>query len=165
MAHANLSVFLDCKKGSCDRDFIKRELPFIDFVRDRKDSQVHVIVTRQRTAGGRQHELIFYDSEDFQNSAYQLRFASLKTDTKDQIRRGVLAKLQLGLTPYLLQTDLAGSLSVCRLSKSIGKTPPRHASRGTLGMVGFLEVKSALKWKKRTVERRRNIGATFPEAV
>ena len=112
MAHANLAVFLDCKKGSCDRDFIKRELPFIDFVRDRKDSQVHVIVTRQRTAGGRQHELIFYDSEDFQNSAYQLRSASLKTDTKDQIRRGVLAKLQLGLTPYLLQTDLADSLSV-----------------------------------------------------
>ena len=60
--YASLSVFLDCKKGSCDREFIKRELPFIDFVRDRKDSSVHIIVTRQRTAGGRLHELIFYSS-------------------------------------------------------------------------------------------------------
>ena len=112
VAQANLSVFLDCQRGSCDRDFIKRELPFIDFVRDRKDSQVHVLITRQRTAGGRQHELMFYGSGEFEANTYQLRSASLNTDTKDQIRRNVLAKLKLGLTPYLLQTDLADSLSV-----------------------------------------------------
>ena len=112
VAQANLSVFLDCQRGSCDRDFIKRELPFIDFVRDRKDSQVHVLITRQRTAGGRQHELMFYGSSEFEATTYQLRSASLNTDTKDQIRRNVLAKLKLGLTPYLLQTDLADSLSV-----------------------------------------------------
>jgi len=112
VAQANLSVFLDCQRGSCDRDFIKRELPFIDFVRDRKDSQVHVLITRQRTAGGRQHELMFYGSGEFEATTYQLRSASLNTDTKDQIRRNVLAKLKLGLTPYLLQTDLADSLSV-----------------------------------------------------
>ena len=111
-AQANLSVFLDCQRGSCDRDFIKRELPFIDFVRDRKDSQVHVLITRQRTAGGRQHELMFYGSGKFEANDYQLRSASLNTDTQDQIRRNVLAKLKLGLTPYLLQTDLADSVSV-----------------------------------------------------
>ena len=112
LADTNLSVFLDCQKGSCDRDFIKRELPFIDFVRDRKDSQVHVLITRQRTAGGRQHELMFYGSGEFEANVYQLSSASLNTDTKDQIRRNVLAKLKLGLTPFLLQTDLADSLSV-----------------------------------------------------
>ena len=110
--YASLSVFLDCKKGSCDREFIKRELPFIDFVRDRKDSSVHVIVTRQRTAGGRLHELIFYSSEKPQASDYQLSSASLNTDTKDQVRRSVLEKLKLGLTPYLLTTNVADSLSV-----------------------------------------------------
>ena len=110
--HANLSVFLDCKRGSCDRDFIKRELPFIDFVRDRRDGDVHILITRQRTAGGRLHELIFYGAGEFESSNYQLSSASLNTDTQDQIRRGILAKLKLGLTPYLLQTDLANSVSV-----------------------------------------------------
>ena len=109
---ANLSVFLDCKRGSCDRDFIKRELPFIDFVRDRRDGDVHILITRQRTAGGRQHELIFYGAGELAKSDYQLNSSSLNTDTQDQIRRGILAKLKLGLTPYLLQTDLADSVSV-----------------------------------------------------
>ena len=50
---AELSVYLDCKKRSCDGEFIRRELALVDFVRDPKDAQVHALITKQRSASGR----------------------------------------------------------------------------------------------------------------
>ena len=47
---AELSVYLDCKKRSCDGEFIRRELAMVDFVRDPKDAQVHALITRQRAS-------------------------------------------------------------------------------------------------------------------
>ena len=156
--------FLDCQRGSCDRDFIKRELPFIDFVRDRQDSQVHVLITRQRTAGGRQHELMFYGSGEFEANTYQLKSASLNTDTKDQIRRNVLAKLKLGLTPtYYKRISLIHSQYPLRKSKNL--TLHKHVSQKTPGMAGYFVAKSAAKWKKKIAAKKKSIGGTFPAAV
>ena len=43
-------VFLDC--NFCDENFIKNEIEFVDWVRDRKDANVHILVTRQRLGNG-----------------------------------------------------------------------------------------------------------------
>ena len=32
-------VFLDCRR--CDRDYIRTEIPFVNFVRDRKEADIH----------------------------------------------------------------------------------------------------------------------------
>jgi len=45
-----LRVFLDC--GFCDFDFMRTEIAFVDYVRDRQDAQVHILVTNQQTGGG-----------------------------------------------------------------------------------------------------------------
>jgi hypothetical protein len=45
-----LRVFLDC--NSCDFDFLRREIPFVNYVRDRKDAELHILVTTQPTGGG-----------------------------------------------------------------------------------------------------------------
>ncbi len=47
-----LRVFLDCRTGGCDQEFFRTELAWIDHVRDRKDADVHVLVTAQGTGGG-----------------------------------------------------------------------------------------------------------------
>ena len=46
-----LLVFLDCDRG-CDFEYLRQEATFVDYVRDPRDAQVHVLVTRQRTGGG-----------------------------------------------------------------------------------------------------------------
>ena len=43
-------VFIDCI--SCDMDYFRTEITFVNYVRDRKDAQVHVLITTQSTGSG-----------------------------------------------------------------------------------------------------------------
>ncbi len=45
-----LNVYLDCKR--CDTEYIRQEITFINYVRDWRDSDVHVLVTTERTGSG-----------------------------------------------------------------------------------------------------------------
>jgi hypothetical protein len=45
-----LRVFLDCR--ACDFDYLRREVAYVDYVRDRKDAEVHLLVTTRGTGGG-----------------------------------------------------------------------------------------------------------------
>src|SRR5512144_346547 len=45
-------VFLDCVSAYCDTDFLRTDISFVDFVRDRTDADVHVLVTSESTGGG-----------------------------------------------------------------------------------------------------------------
>ncbi len=107
-----LRVFLDCRKDSCDRDFLKRELNFIEFVRNREDSQVHALITRQRNATGRKYTLFFYGGEEFSGDDFELTTSTLNVESDDQKRRKVLKTLQLGLVPYLIKSGQTDNLTV-----------------------------------------------------
>lgn len=49
---AVLQVFLDCTDGGCHAEYLREELTFADYVRDRADADVHVLVTRAETGAG-----------------------------------------------------------------------------------------------------------------
>ena len=46
-----LLVFMDCQAPRCDFDHFRREIEWVNWVRDRQDAEVHVLVTSQRTGG------------------------------------------------------------------------------------------------------------------
>ncbi len=51
-------VFIDCWR--CDRDYIRTEITYVNYVRDRKDADIHLLVTDQGTgSGGREYTLAF----------------------------------------------------------------------------------------------------------
>lgn len=107
-----LRVFLDCR-GECDFDFLRTEITFIDYVRDRKDADVHVLVTTQRTGGGgREFTLKFIGLDRFAGRDDTLRYVSAQTDTDDQQRRGLAQVLKLGLVRYVADTPLASELQI-----------------------------------------------------
>ena len=57
-----LRVYLDC--GLCDLDFLRTEISFVDWVRDRHDAQLYVMVSTQGTgAGGTEYTLTFIGQE------------------------------------------------------------------------------------------------------
>ena len=58
-----LTVFLDCDR--CDDDYIRREITFVNYVRDRTEARVHLLITTQRTGGGREYMLNYIWREDF----------------------------------------------------------------------------------------------------
>ena len=106
-----LRVFLDC--GRCDRDFLRRELLFVNYVRDRPDAQVHVLVTFEGTGGGgAAWTLDFYGLEEFVGLDDQLMFYTSQDDTDDSRRRALARTLSLGLVRYAMRTALGQQLQV-----------------------------------------------------
>jgi len=85
---ARLKVFLDCFR--CDFDFIRTEIPWVDYMRDRADADVHVLVTQQSTgAGGQQYTLDFIGLDAFAARSDTLVYTSDREDTDDTRRRGL----------------------------------------------------------------------------
>ena len=121
-----LRVFLDCDRG-CDFNFLRREIVYVNYVRDRRDAQVHVLVTREGSGSGSQYTLNFHGLEGFEGVDQTLLYFSSSTDTDDEQRRGFARILQLGLVRYVSETPLASGLQVSyrvpRQNRSIGARP------------------------------------------
>ena len=106
-----LRVFLDC--GPCDDEYLRREINFVNYVRDRRDAQVHVLITRENTGGGGDAwTLDFYGLDDFSGMDDQLVFYTTQDDTDDSERRALAQMLRLGLVRYAAQTPLGQELQV-----------------------------------------------------
>lgn len=106
-----IAVFLDC--NFCDESFIRQELNYVDYVRDREVAHVHVLVTRQSTgSGGEANTFRVIGRPPFEAMEYSTVFTSGVGATDDEKREGLLRTLQAALVPYLLQTPLGSQLSV-----------------------------------------------------
>jgi hypothetical protein len=102
-----LRVYLDCQR--CDFDFIREQVPIVDYVRDQAVADLHVLVTQQRTgAGGEEYVFQFLGRNRLAGLADTLRYVTLQTDTDDEVRRGYAQTFGAGLVRYLAyasQTD------------------------------------------------------------
>lgn len=104
-------VFLDCFR--CDLSYIKTEIPFVNFVRDRQEADVHILVTTMPTgSGGTEYTLTFIGQGNYSKCQNVLTYVSKKTDTEDEIRAGYTRIIKMGLMPYLAQTPLAEQCSI-----------------------------------------------------
>jgi hypothetical protein len=111
MARERLAVFLDC--GFCDETFIRQEMAYVDYVRDREVADVHVLVTQESTgAGGEAHTFDLIGQGPFQGMDYSTVYSTNVDATEAEERDGFLRTLQATLVPYLLQTPLGERLTV-----------------------------------------------------
>jgi hypothetical protein len=110
---AVLRVFLDCNDGGCFADYLREEVKLADYVRDRSDADVHVLVTRAQTgAGGREYTLSFIGLGPFQAVSRTLKVTTEASDSEDQIRRQLASALTVGLLTYLTSETLPPGLEV-----------------------------------------------------
>jgi hypothetical protein len=106
-----LKVFLDC--DSCDLDYIKTEITFVNYVRDRLEAQVHVLITTQGTGGGGyEYTLTFIGQNECGDLKDVQKYFSAKTDTEDEVRRGLVRALKLGLMSFVGRTPIACRIAV-----------------------------------------------------
>ena len=124
-----LRVFLDCEPWMCDFDHFRREVAFVNYVRDRADAQLHVLVTWQETAaGGEAYEMYFMGLEDRAGQQDTLRFVSQESDTDEEQRAGLTQVFKLGLVRYAAPTS-AGPLLDIRYEAPVQTR--QQASAGT----------------------------------
>jgi hypothetical protein len=105
-----LAVFLDCNR--CDFEYIRRQIAFVDYVRDRTQSDIHLLITRERTGAGRAYTLTFIGRRDFAGLADTLHFTSSSTDSDDERREGLAGVIKLGLVRYLARTPAASHVVI-----------------------------------------------------
>jgi hypothetical protein len=106
-------VFLDCNAPNCDFDHFRREINWVNWVRDRTDADVHLIVTVQRTAAsGWQYTLDYLGLEDFDGITKSLTFASDPDGTDSEVREQLTTTMALGLIPFVENTAIGRRLSI-----------------------------------------------------
>ena len=105
-----LRVFLDC--GRCDFDYLRTEITWVNYVRDRQDAEVHVLVTRESTGSGDAYTLDFVGVEANEGRDDQIRFFTTDDATDDDVRRELAQRLRLGLTRYAADGPLADQIAV-----------------------------------------------------
>ena len=99
-----LNVFIDCER-SCDFDYIRREIPYVNYVRDRVGANVHVLVTNESTgSGGRSYNLEFIGLESLASMKDVLTFNSGSTATDTERREGLTETIARGLVRFLMTT-------------------------------------------------------------
>jgi hypothetical protein len=104
-------VYIDCRY--CDIDYIRKEITFVNYVRDRKEADVHVLVTTQPTgSGGREYTLSFIGRGEFVDINSTLNFFTKKMDTEDEIRKKLVKTLEMGLVSFAANTPICDRISV-----------------------------------------------------
>lgn len=104
-------VFIDC--GMCDIDYIRTHITYVNYVRDRKEAQIHVMVTTLGTgSGGREYTLSFIGQLDFKGLNDTQKYYSLQTETQDEIREGLTEALKIGLMSFVAKTPIAQRIKI-----------------------------------------------------
>lgn len=107
-----LPVFLDCR-ASCDFDFLRAEIGYVDWVRDRAVADVHLLVTSQGTgAGGAEYTVAFLGLRAMGGRGDTLTLATGPTTTEDERRRLLAQTISAGLAPFVARRGDAARLRI-----------------------------------------------------
>ena len=111
-ADAPLRVFFDCR-AFCDFDYIRTELDFVDYVRNREDADIHILVTTQGTGtGGSEYTINFIGQRAFAHVNDTLRYIVAQTDTDDMRRQGLARVLKVGTMHFIAATPMAARMDI-----------------------------------------------------
>lgn len=104
-------VFLDCYR--CYSSYLRREIPYVNYVRDRKDADIHLMIQRQRTgAGGIRFTMKFFGQARFTGMIDRFVYNSNRDDSDDEVRQGLTKAIKAGLVRFIAKTSLARYLTV-----------------------------------------------------
>jgi hypothetical protein len=126
-----IRVFLDCqgRVRGCDRDFFVTDIPFVNWMRDRFDSDVQMLVTGLTNGGGgTELTIAFIGHKAFEGMADTLVLNTLPNDADDKIRRDLARMFKLGLTRYVARSPLASRLQVSFATPPGGRPPVSAAN-------------------------------------
>jgi len=98
-------IFIDCQR--CDMNYIREEIPYVNYVRDVKEAQVYILETSETTgSGGRKYTYAFVGQQDFLGRNDTLSYSSAPDETRDYIRIWRTQMLKMGLMPYVATSPL-----------------------------------------------------------
>jgi len=97
-----LNVFMETT------DYLRREIPYVNYVRDIKDAGVYIISTSQRTgSGGVEYTYFLVGQHEFQGMSDTISFTTTPDETTEGYREKMVNTLKMGLMRYVAKTPLS----------------------------------------------------------
>ncbi len=111
-----LNIFVDC--SYCDTDYIQTEIPYVKYVRNRQDSNIHILISEQQTGGGGwEVTLTFIGLQFFEGIDDTMTVNVQVDDSEDIIRQELVRVMKLGLVRYLMKTSEGKNLSISYIER------------------------------------------------
>jgi hypothetical protein len=152
-----LKVFLDCE--NCYSDFLRSEIEFVDYVRDRTEAEVHVLITRAQTAsGGLEHTVEMIGAGKFATVVEKLKTATTSSDTDDIIRRQLASTVRSGLLRFITRDGVPAGLDV---NVRLGSESERPAVTGDRWHNWVFSLRASAALDGEESNRERQLGASF----
>ena len=117
------NIFFDCQGRNCNTQYYRTEIEWVNWVRTREDSDVHVIMTSQATgSGGREYQIDIAGRDS--NDAYgdQIFYRALVTDTEREALDGISHALGVGLARFANEAGFRGIVRLAAVDAANGTT-------------------------------------------
>jgi len=102
-----LNVFME------STDYVRREIPYVNYVRDIKDAGVYIISTSQRTgSGGNEYTYFLVGQNEFEGMRDTISFVTTPDETTEGYRQKMVRTLKMGLIRYVAKTPLAQFMNI-----------------------------------------------------
>ena len=128
-----LNVFMETS------DYIRKEIPYVNYVRDIKDAGVYIITTQQRTgSGGREFTYFLVGQNENGGMRDTISFVTSPDETQDEIRVKEVNTLKMGLMRYVAKTPLSKYMKISftePLSETVSSDKPTNSNFTPLAVV------------------------------
>lgn len=102
-----LNVFMNAS------DYIRKEIPYVNYVRDIKDAGVYIISTFQRTgSGGGEYSYFLVGQNENAGMRDTLSFVTSPDETQDETRIKEVRTLKMALMRYVAKTPLSKYMDI-----------------------------------------------------
>ena len=102
-----LDVFMEAS------DYIRREIPYVNYVRDIKDAGVYIISTSQRTgSGGWEYTYFLVGQNEYSGMRDTISFVTTPDETTEGRRAKEVNTLKMGLMRYVAKTPLSKYMNI-----------------------------------------------------
>lgn len=112
-ASVRVRVFVECNGDACDTEHLRSQIAYVDWVRDRFDADVEILVTEGATgAGGQRYEVAFEGRGRFEGVEETLQYTWNPTDTDGEARDDLTRTLGAGLIRYVARTPALEQIDI-----------------------------------------------------
>jgi hypothetical protein len=112
------NVFFDCSGPRCDSRYYRTEITWVNWVNDKEDASVHLIMTSQTTgAGGREYLLHFIGTGETASYDDRHGYRALPTNTDRETLDGIVHTMGLGLAMFADEAGYRGIVVISGTDK------------------------------------------------
>lgn len=106
-----VNLHINCQTY-CDIDFLKTRINSVNYIIDRFEANVYLMIISEATGSGEKVNLLFEGQKEFKGINDTISYFILDTETTDITRERMVSRIKLGLVPYFTHTPFASALEI-----------------------------------------------------